>query len=156
MKSIQFGLCSISIFISFFFAFLLFLSVFSLTDTDGSWDGTGNNYFACFPLPPTKHSFNWSRFLPLIFTQSICSYETYSWWDLDICILLAFLWMQLSRSYRLWHFKVTLWEFEFISNCHPSITKRTPYQRLTPLPVTVYLSQLPSSTSNLFPKCIRN
>ena len=97
------------------------------------WNGRGNNYFSCFPLPATnKHSFNSPRFLlPLVFTRSICNFQTDSWWDLfslDICILFAFLWMQLSRSYWLWHFKVTLWGFEFISNYHPSITKWTPLQ----------------------------
>ena len=76
------------------------------------WDGRGNNYFSCFPLPPAnEHSFNSSRFLPLIFTRSICNYQTDSWWDLfslDICILFAFSWMQLSWSYWIWLFKVPL------------------------------------------------
>ena len=99
-------------FLSIFFSFL---SVFSLTDINDSEDrrdGRGNHYFSCFPLPPAnEHSFNSSRFLPLIFTRSICNYQTDSWWDLfslDICILFAFLWMHLSRSYWLWHFKVTV------------------------------------------------
>ena len=30
--------------------------------------------------------------------------------------------MQLSRSHWLWHFKVTLWGFELITNYHPFIT----------------------------------
>ena len=43
----------------------------------------GNNYFPCFPLPPAnEHSFNSSIFLPLIFTRSICNYQTDSWWGL--------------------------------------------------------------------------
>ena len=52
MRSVQFGLSSIHIFLSFF----LFLSVFSLTDTNDSQDSReerGNPYFSCFPLPFT-------------------------------------------------------------------------------------------------------
>ena len=37
-----------------------------------------------------------------------------------------FHWCNLSRSYCLIHFKLTLWGFELISNYHPFITKRTP------------------------------
>ena len=96
------------------------------------WDGKGNNYFFCFPLPTTnEHLFNLTRFIPLIFTWSFCNYQTDSWRDLfslDIWILFAFLRMQLNRSYWLCHFKVTLWAFEFISNFYPSITKQTPQQ----------------------------
>ena len=70
-----------------------------------------------------------SRFLPFLFNQSICNYQTDSCWhffSLEICILFLLLLMQLSRSYWLWHFKVTLWRFELISNHHPSVTKRMP------------------------------
>ena len=125
--------CALS---AFFFSFLLcflFLSVFFLTDTNDSQDyreGRGSPYFSFFPLPPVhEHSFSSSRFLPLLFNRSICNYQTDNWWDLfslEICILFAFSLMQLSRSYWLWHFKVTLWGFELISNYHPSSTKRTP------------------------------
>ena len=106
------------------FLFFLFLSVFSLRTLNIHKMGREreqNNYFSCFPLPTAnEHSFSSLRFLPLIFTRSICNYQTDSWWDLfslDICILFAFSWMQLSKSYWLWQFKVTL---------SPSITKRTP------------------------------
>ena len=114
---------SASFFLSFFLLFFLFLSVFSLTDTNeskGSREGRGNHYFTCIPLPPAhRYSFSSLRFLSLVFNQSICNYQTDSWWDLlslEICILFAFSSMQLSRSYWLWQFKVTLWGFELISN----------------------------------------
>ena len=90
-----------------------------------------NHYFSCvLLLPACEYTFNSSRFVPLIFNQSICNYWTDSWWDLfslQICILLGFSLMQLSRSYWLSYFKVTLWEFELISNYHLSTTKRTTY-----------------------------
>ena len=110
--------------------------------------------------PANEHSFNSSRFLQLIFTQSICNYQTESWWDLfslDICFLFAFLWMQLSRSY--WHSE-DLSSYQIITLLLPS--ERLNKLRFTPLPTTVYLSHLPSPTpsynlpSNRFPKYIRN
>ena len=55
--------------------------------------------------------------------------------------------MQLSRSYWLWQFKVTLWGFEFISNYHLSITKEGLNQmRLAPLTTTAYLLHLLNPT----------
>ena len=112
---------------SFFF---LFMSLFSLTGTSNSQDsreGRGNHYFSWFPQPPAhKHSFNSSRFLPLLFNRSICNYQTDSWWgpfSLEISILFAFSLVQLSWTYWLWHFKATLWGFELISNYHLSITQ---------------------------------
>ena len=139
MRSVQFGLCSI-------------------------W----NNYFSSFPLPPAnEHSFNSSRFPLLIFTQSISNYQTDSWWDLfslDIFILFAFLWIQLSWSYWLWRVKVTLSGFAFISDYQPLLLLNERLNKLwfTPLPTTVYLPHLLSLTPshNLscsrFSKCIRN
>ena len=118
MRSVQFSFCSIRIFfLSFFFLlFFLFLLVFFLTGTNDSKDsreGRGNHYFSSIPLPPShKHSFSSSRFLPLVFNQYICNYQTDSWWglfSLESCILFAFSLMQLSRSYGLWQFNVTLW-----------------------------------------------
>ena len=90
-------------FLSFFF-FFFYIGIFlGRHKRLIRWDGRGNNYFSCFPLPSAnKHSFNLSSFLLLIFTQSVCNYQTDSWWDLfslNICILFAFLWMQLNRSY---------------------------------------------------------
>ena len=118
-------------FLSFCLLLFLVLLVFSLTNTNDSQnirDGRGNRCFSCFPLPPShEQSLISSRFLPLLFNQSICNYKTYSWWDffsLEIYILFPFLLMQLSRSYWLLHFKVTLWGFDLISNYHPCITKR--------------------------------
>ena len=122
--------CVLSVFFSVFLFFLFFYWYFPWqTLRFIRWDGRGINYFSCFWLPPAnEHSFNSSRFLPLVFTRCICNYQIDSWWDffsLDICILFAFLWMQLSRSY--WPCDiVTLWGCELISNYHPSITKRTP------------------------------
>ena len=128
--------CVLSVFLFFFlsfFFFFFFLSVFSLTntsDSQDSWEGRGNHYFSCFPLPPAhEHWFSLSRFLPLLFNQSIYNYQTDSWWDLfflEIYISFAYSLMQLSRSNWLWHFKVTLWGFVLVSNYHSSITKRTP------------------------------
>ena len=120
--------CVLSIF--FFFLYFLFFSFFYRYfpwQTLAIWkDGKRNYYFSCFPLAPAnEHSFNISRFLPFIFTQSICNYQIDRWWVLfflDIYILFAFLWMRLSRG----HLKVTLWGFELISNYHPSITKQMP------------------------------
>ena len=85
MGSVQFGFSSVSIrifFHSFFLFFFLFLFAFSLTDTNDSKDSRdekGNHYFSCIPLPPVHiHSLSSSRFLPLVFNQSICNYQTYS------------------------------------------------------------------------------
>ena len=103
-------------FFSFFLSsYFLFLPVFSLIETNDSWDrwdGRGNHYFSRFPLPPAnEYSFNSTRFMLLIFTLSICNYQTDSWWDLfslAIYILFAFLRMLLSRSGWFWHFKLTV------------------------------------------------
>ena len=70
VMSVWFGLYSIRIFfLSFFLLLFLFISVFSLTDTNYSQHsrkGRGNHYFSCFLLPPAhEHSFSSSRFLPL-------------------------------------------------------------------------------------------
>ena len=104
--------CFLSVFFSLFLSpFFLFLSVFFSTDIDNSSDrreGRWNHYFSCFPLPPASE-FNSSSFIPLVFTRSICNYQTDSWCDLfslDISILFAFLWMKLGRSYWLSQFKV--------------------------------------------------
>ena len=83
---------------------------------------------------------------------------------LEIWILFAFSLLQSSRSYWLWHVRVTLWGFELISNYHhPFIEKQNlNHLRFTLLDTTVYLSQLPSPTpshhlsSIRYPKCIRN
>ena len=112
--------------------FLLFLSVFPLTDTNDSQNSRewrGNHHFSCFSLPLAReYSFSLPRFLPLLLNRSICNYQTNSWWDLFslyICIWFAFSLTQLSRSYWLSQFKVRMWGFELVSNYHSSITKRT-------------------------------
>ena len=133
--SVQFGLCGIHIFFLslFLLLFSFFLLVFFLTDINDSQDGKdgiGNHCFSCFPFPLAhEHLFSSPKLLPFLFNQAICNYQTDSWWDffsLEICILFPFLLMQFSRSNWLWHFKVTLWGFELISNYHRSVTKRTP------------------------------
>ena len=115
-----------------FFFFFLFLLVISLADTNDSHDSREwrvNHYFFCFLLPPAhEYAFNLSRFVLLIFNRSICNHWADSWWDLfflEICVLLGFSLMQLS--YWLSYFKLTLWEFELISNYHLSTSKRTTY-----------------------------
>ena len=117
-------------FLLFFFFYLLFL--FFLVDTSdskGSREERGNHCFLLFHfhLLTTIHLVH--RDFYHLFIISICNYQTDSWWDFftfGICIFFAFSLTQLSRSYWLWQFKVTLWGFKFISNLHPSITKRTP------------------------------
>ena len=128
--------CVLSVFFFSFFLssfFSLFLSVFSLTKTNNSRDrreGRWNHYFLCFTLPPAhKHWFSSLRFLPLLLNRSIYNYKTDSWWglfSLEIYILFVYSLMELSRSYWRWHFKVTWWGFELVSNYHPSTTKRAP------------------------------
>ena len=74
-RSVQFGLCSICFFFLYFvLLFFVFLSAFSLTDTNDSQNGRekrGHHYFSCFPLLPAhEYSFSWSKFLPLLFHRS--------------------------------------------------------------------------------------
>ena len=129
--------------------------------------GTGNNYCTCSPLSPAnEYSFNSSRCLPLIFTRSLCNYQADSWWDmffLEICILFSLLWMKLSR---VTDFDISKWHCEELSS-YQTINfllqkEHLNKLRYTPLPTTVYLSNLPSPipshnlSSNRFPKCIRN
>ena len=127
VRSVQFGLCFIRIFffLSFFFFFSFSTGIFldrHLTDSKDSREW--NHYVPCFPHSPAhEYSFSSSRFLPLLFNRSICSYQADSWWylfSLNICILL-----QSSRSYWPSGFKVTLWRFELISNYHLFLSKRT-------------------------------
>ena len=134
----------------FFFFFLLRIS---LTDTNDSQDSSerGVNHYFCVPLPSAhEYAFNSSRFLPLCFNRSIYNYWTDSWWDLlslEICILLGFSRMQLSRSYWLSYFKMT---FENLSS-YETIIFLLPSERFNQLPLTqlvttAYLSQLTNPT----------
>ena len=89
--------CVLSIFFFLSFFFFFFLLVFSSTNANykqGSSDWRRNHYFSSFPLLPAhEYSFSSSRFLPLLFNQSICNYETYSWWhffSLEIGLLFPF------------------------------------------------------------------
>ena len=168
MRSVQFGFSSVStrIVFSFFLSslFFLFLLVFSLTDTNdskGSRKGRGNYYFSCIPLPPAhKHSFSLSRFLPLVFNQSICNYQNDSWWDLfslKICILFAFSLMQLKFDNSKWYFEDLN---SYQTNTLLLQRGRLSQLRLTALATTVCLSHLPNPTpshhlsSIRLPKCI--
>ena len=170
MRSVQLGLRSIRIFlISFFLRFFLSLSVFFFTDSKDSRKVRGNHYFPCIPLPPAhKHSFSSSRFLQLVFNQSICNYLTDSWRDLfslEICILFPFSLMQLSRSYWLWKFKVTI-HCEDLNSYETNTLllqrERLNQLRLTPLATTFYISHLPNPTpshhlsSIRLPNCMRD
>ena len=125
-----------------------------------------NHYFSCFPLPPTnEHSFNSSRFLPLIFTRSICNYQTDSWWDLfslDICFLFVFL-DAIKSELLILTFQTDIVKIWAHIKLSPFYYKSEWLNKLrfTPLPTTAYLSHIPSLTpshylsSNRFSKCIR-
>ena len=104
MRSVQFGLRSI-LFFCFFLSCLFFsFSIGIYLDiylTIIRWDERGNNHFSCFPIPPAnEQSLNSSRFVAIIFTSSVCNYQTDSWWDLlslDICILFI-VWVHIKLS----------------------------------------------------------
>ena len=69
--------CVLSLFFSFFF--FLFLSVFSMRDTNGLEDSMERrgNHFSYFPLlPGHEYSFGSSKFLPLLFDRCICNYQS--------------------------------------------------------------------------------
>ena len=137
------GAFSLVCFLSAFF-FLLLICLTNTNDSQDSRERRVNHYFSCvLLLPAREYTFNSSRFVPLIFNQSICNYWADSWWDLfslQICILLGFSLMQLSRSYGLSYFKVTLWEFELISNYYLLLPSEQLSQlTLTQLVTTVYL-----------------
>ena len=78
---ITWGAFSLFCFLSVFSFFPVFLSVFSLTDTNDSKDRKFRERESLFFSFST--SFDSLRFLPLIFTRSICNYQTDSWWDLS-------------------------------------------------------------------------
>ena len=76
--SVQFGLGCISFFLPFLLAFFLA----DTNDSEHSRHVKENDCFVCFLLPPAhKHSFRSSKFLPLLFSQSISNYQADSWWD---------------------------------------------------------------------------
>ena len=110
-----------SVHLYFFIFFFLFLSIFSLKDTNGLEDSRERigNHFSCFPLLHShEYSFGSSKFL-LLFNRYICNYQSDSWDMFYLWVDILFSLLQLSRSYWLSYFKVTLWEFELISNYHP-------------------------------------
>ena len=110
VRSVQFGLCSIRIFFlsSFFF---LFLSVFSFAETNDSQDSRdveGINIFifstsTCSRISirleyPIDHRHFYHFLLIVLFAITrLIADKTCSLFE--ICILFAFSWMQLSRSY---------------------------------------------------------
>ena len=114
MRNIQFSLCSIRIFFSFFLSSFLSFSIGIFFDKHKRFTGLqGRERELLFFLFTTSthswHSFSSSWFLPLLFNRSICNYQTDSWWELfslEIFILFTFSMMQVSWSYWLWHFKV--------------------------------------------------
>ena len=66
----------------FFLPFLLAFFLADTTDSEHSRHVKENDCFVCFLLPPAhKHSFRSSKFLPLLFSQSISNYQADSWWD---------------------------------------------------------------------------
>ena len=145
--------------------------MFSLTDTNDSRDnrgGRGSHYFSCFLFPSAhEHSYSSSRFLPVLFSRSICNYQTDSWWDMfflrDLhftCIFIDVIKSELltltfqSDIWRIWaHTKLSTLLFQ---------SEELNRLRLAPLATTVYLSHLPNPTpshqvsSIRLPKCIRN
>ena len=142
--------CVLSVFFSFFLSSssFLFLSVYSLTDTNesqDSWEQRENYCFSCFLLPPAhEYSLSSSRFLPLLFNRSICNYQTDSWWDifsLEICIFI-----DVIKS----EFHISKWQCENLSSYQTNTlllqSERFNQLTLTPL-VTVYLSHLPNPTT---------
>ena len=138
LRSIQFGLCSICIFFSFFLLFFFCYRYFlwqTLMIHRIAGNGEGIIIFLAF------HFHLLRRFKPLLFNRSICNYQIDCWWDLfsfEICILFAFSLMQSSWSYWPSHLKVTLWGFELILNYHPSITK--PIDMNTPSHHCLYIT----------------
>ena len=142
--------CVLSVLFSFFLSSssFLFLSVYSLTDTNesqDSWEQRENYCFSCFLLPPAhEYSLSSSRFLPLLFNRSICNYQTDSWWDifsLEICIFI-----DVIKS----EFHISKWQCENLSSYQTNTlllqSERFNQLTLTPL-VTVYLSHLPNPTT---------
>ena len=131
---IMWGAFSLFVFFSFFLScFFLFLLVFSLTDIKDPSDGTGEEIiiFLVFHFHPLTNihlvhrDFYHLFLLDLFVITRMIADETSSP-----------LWMQLSRSY--WHFKVTLWRFEFISSFYYIVNALTiwdlhPYQ-----PTSIY------------------
>ena len=156
-------MCSIRICFLFFF-FFLFFSRYFLWQTLTIYKIAGNGeeiitllvfHFHTLTNIQLVHLDFYHFFLVDIFAITRLIAIENCWW--------AFLLMKLSRSYWLYYFKVTLWEFELISNYHPPITKRTaePSEIKTNYHL-YYLSHLPNPTpshhlsSSCFSKYIRN
>ena len=77
VRSVQFGLCSIGIFFLSFFFFSITIGIFlDRLERFIGWQGRVRE------SPANEHSVISSRFIPLLFTRSICNYQTDSWWDL--------------------------------------------------------------------------
>ena len=122
------GAFSLVCFLSVFFFFLSFsIGIFfdrHYTLTDDSNDrreGRGNHYFSCVPLPPAhKLSFSSSRFLPLVFNQSICNYLTDSWFVLFRDLHLICIFIDAIKS-RFIHFDSSNWHCEDL-NSHQTNT----------------------------------
>ena len=137
-----------SFFLSFFSFFYWYFSWQKLTVYKIGGTGKGIIIFLVFHFHPVTNIHLINRYFWHLVTRSICNYQTDSWWDLfslDVCILFAFIRMQLSRSY----FKVTSWVFDLLSNYQTLLLQSECYNslRFTLLATTVYLSHLPIATT---------
>ena len=112
-----------------FFSFCLYFPWQTLTIHRITGEGVEVIISLVFYFHPNEHFFSSSKFIPLlllnlfVITRLIADVTLVFFRDLHFIRILL---MQLSRSYWIWHFKVTLWGFELISYYHLSITKSTP------------------------------
>ena len=131
---------------------LFFLLLISLTDTAiHRMERIGwIIIFLAFHFHPVTKMHLIYRDFYHFFNQSICNYWTDSWWELfslEICILFGFSLMQLSRSYWLSYFNMTVWEFKSYQTIIFLLQSERFYQlTLAQLVTTVYLSHLLNPT----------
>ena len=149
MRSVQIGLCS------FFCFFYRYFPWQTLTIHMIAGNGEGNIIYLVFHFYPLTNihlvhrDFHHFFLIYLFVIARLIADEVCSPW---ICILFAFSLMQLSRSYWLSHFKVTLRGYKLIWNYHPSITKRTAY----PTEINTPSHHCLSITPTRLPKCVKN
>ena len=120
--------------------------------------------FLVYNLHPLTNIYlvHWN-FWNLFLSQTNCNFQT------EIGILFVFRLMKLSRSYWLWHFKVTfqsdivrIWAHIKLSPFYYKTNALTNWLRFTPLATTVYISHVLNRTTShhlssiRLPKCIRN
>ena len=130
MRSVQIGLCS------FFCFFYRYFPWQTLTIHMIAGNGEGNIIYLVFHFYPLTNihlvhrDFHHFFLIYLFVIARLIADEVCSPW---ICILFAFSLMQLSRSYWLSYFKVTLWESELIQ----TITLPLQSKRLKPTRVNI-------------------